>query len=177
MRAAWYVAAAALIVALSARASGADLDAIRYRGYVACGVPAESVPGFSARDGAGRARGFDVDFCRAVAAAIFGSPDKFRTIGVATAREFLDSPDIDIVFHGLTWNFTRELTSGLSFGPVTFYDGQAFLARRSQTASSLRTMPRATICVEVGSIFAANLVAYLQDNGLDHTVIPVAGRL
>src|SRR5262245_21486354 len=129
MSAARWTTAAALAFCLAVPALGADLDAIRARGYVSCGVPAESVPGFSALDGAGRARGFDVDFCRALAAAIFANADKYRTSSIATAREFLQSPEIDIVFHGLTWNFTRELTSGIVFGPVTFYDGQAFLAR------------------------------------------------
>jgi general L-amino acid transport system substrate-binding protein len=170
----------AAIAATAGPVQAADsprLAAIKARGYVACGIPAESVPGFSALDSAGRARGFDVDFCRAVAAAIFGTGERFRALPVATARQFLQSPDLDLVFHGLTWNFTRELTSGLSFGPIIFHDGQAFLARRAPQPRSIRTMARATICVEAGSIFASNLAAYLQDNGLEHPVTPVQGRL
>src|SRR5262249_24098247 len=109
---------------------GADsrLQRVRARGYLVCGVEA-GVAGFTTVDAQGRHSGLDVDICRAVAAAIFGSDQKVRYVETATLEQFLASNDIDIVSRRLTWSLRRE-GLGLLFGPVMFYDGQGFLASR-----------------------------------------------
>src|ERR1700730_13155751 len=85
---------------------------IRARGYLGCGLP-DYRPGFAVLHAEDEAEGFDTDFCRALGAAILGAVDKVKFIKVDRAEEFLRRPEIDVVFHELTWNLTRELTSGL----------------------------------------------------------------
>lgn len=137
------------------------MEQIRARGFLTCGLP-ENVPGFAVFDAKGNAKGFDGDLCRAVAAAIFGQGDKVKFAKVDTAREFLQRPEIDLVFHGLTWKFSRELTSGLRFGPVSFYDGQAFLTSKRHTRGSLQQLRNAAICAQADTHFAAVARDYLQ---------------
>ncbi len=161
------VAAAHLVLFLALPLSAAyaqdqaRLDVIRSLGVVTCGLP-EHMPGFAIVRSPTDADGFDVDFCRALAAAIFGAADRARFVAVATATQFRQSPDIDVVFHQLTWTFDRELTSGLSFGPVTFYDGQAFLVRAEAGFSTLADLDGGSICVDSQSLSAAQLDDYLR---------------
>src|SRR6266850_6203431 len=98
---------------------------IRQRGFLVCGV-FPGIAGFAQVDREGHYTGFDVDMCRAVAAAIVGSADRIRYEPVASLDLFLRSNDIDIVSRRLTWSLRREGMHVL-FGPVTFYDGQGFL--------------------------------------------------
>lgn len=151
------------LLASSALAVAADrVDDIKSRGYLVCGL-APDHDGFALVHGQTSADGFDADFCRAIAAAIFGSPDHLRFIALATNKEFLDAADVDVVFHELTWTFDRELTSGLAFGPIHFFDGQAFLARDAGGVASAAEFPNASVCVEGGSGFVDNLIAFIQD--------------
>ena len=172
---AWAIVA--LVLAMSGSGRAEQLDAIRARGFLACGIPPESAPGFSAREPSGRASGFDVDFCRAVAATIFGDGNKIRVYPVETERDFLQNDDIDVAFHGPSWNFSRELSSGLAFGPVIFHDGQAFLARRASGFQSLEGAGKASICVQGNTRFASNLLAYVRDTGAEASVREMPGRL
>jgi len=121
--------------------------------------------------------GFDVDFCRAVAATIFGDGNKIRVYPVETERDFLQNDDIDVAFHGPSWNFSRELSSGLAFGPVIFHDGQAFLARRASGFQSLEAAGKPSICVQGNTRFASNLLAYVRDTGAEASVREMPGRL
>ena len=103
--------------------AGARLQTIRARGHLVCGVN-PGFAGFATVDAAGRYSGFDIDMCRAVATAIFGSPDRVRFVVASSVQAFLASNDIDIVSRRLTWTLERE-GSRLLFGPVSFFDGQA----------------------------------------------------
>ena len=98
---------------------------IRQRGTLVCGV-APGVAGFARVDAQGRYSGLDVDVCRAVSAAIFGTPDNVRYELASSVEQFQRTPDIDLVSRRLTWSLQRE-GMGLLFGPVIFYDGQGFL--------------------------------------------------
>lgn len=150
------------------------LERIQARGFLTCGL-ARNQPGFSQFHAGGKAEGFDADFCRAIAAAIFQDAKRARFSPVATAREFTDRSNIDVAFHRLTVNFSRAVTSGLAFGPITFHDGQAFLVRDGFSAESIAALPRSTICVAEGSKMAANLQQFLAESGLGHTVHPANG--
>src|ERR1043166_4636264 len=108
----------ALLTAGPALAQG-RLARIRQRGTLVCGV-APGVAGFAHVDGGGRYSGLDVDICRAVAAAIFGSPGQVRFEQAASVEQFQKSPDMDIVSRRLTWSLQRE-GAGLLFGPLVFY--------------------------------------------------------
>lgn len=149
------------------------MGSIQSRGYLNCGL-ASDVPGFSVLGENGSANGFDADLCRAVAAALLGNRERVRFTPVATITEFLASDDIDLVFHGLTWKWERELKWGVSFGPVTYFDGQAFLVLASSRARSLRDL-RGPICVQAGTPFERHLASYLEDQGLRTVVTAIEG--
>ena len=107
------------------------------KGVVTCGL-GDNVAGFSQHEAGKNWSGFDVDLCRAIAAAILGDPAKaaFRPIDVLP--RFLQSNDIDVVLRGLTWTFGREARSDVRFGPIVFYDGQTFLVPKSANIQTRR---------------------------------------
>jgi general L-amino acid transport system substrate-binding protein len=145
------------------------LQRIRKRGSLTCGV-APGVAGFAREDGHGRFTGLDVDICRAIAAAIFGSADKVRFVPAPSVSEFLRSKDIDVVSRRLTWSIERE-GLGLLFGPVTFYDGQGFLVPRARQITSPSELAAARICIVPGAITEFNLNAYFQSRNIAFTKV------
>jgi general L-amino acid transport system substrate-binding protein len=171
-RTAWIAALALAAVIGRDAEAGSTLDSIRARGYLTCGVSADA-PGLSRRDAVGRYEGFEADLCRAVAAAIFGVPDAARFRPLATKRQFLADPEVDLVFHGLTWTFARETDgSGVRFGPVVLYDGQAFLVRKRIGVERLDQLRGRTVCVEGGNHFQASLERVDRERGLALDAVP-----
>jgi general L-amino acid transport system substrate-binding protein len=140
------------------------LERVRARGYLVCGVEA-GVAGFAAVDAQGHYAGLDVDICRAIAAAIFGSDQKVRFVETATLDRFLASNDIDIVSRRLTWSLRRE-GLGLLFGPVMFYDGQGFLVPRQGSIKTVRQLSSQPICVTAGGENEFNLNTYFKLHNL-----------
>ena len=141
---------------------GADaLDRIKQRGFLTCGV-SPGVAGFSEVDAQGHYSGFDVDICRAVAAAILGKPDAFVFKQAASVQAFVKSTDIDIISRLLTWSLERESTFGVRFGPITFYDGQGFLVDRRHAIGGVKQLAGATVCVEPGAASEFRLGAYFR---------------
>jgi general L-amino acid transport system substrate-binding protein len=172
IRSAWILAVAALAVVGADARAGETLDAVRGRGHLTCGVSADAA-GLSRRDERGRYNGFEADLCRAVAAAVFGDAAKAQFRAVDTVGSFLADPEIDLVFHGLTWTFSRETGgTGVRFGPVVLYDGQAFMARQRLGAESLSRLRGRTVCVESGGEFAANLERAYGERGMALAAVP-----
>jgi general L-amino acid transport system substrate-binding protein len=132
------------------------IDAIRDRGHLTCGISA-GIAGFAEFDSAGKARGFDVDICRAVATAILGDPDRIRLVQVDTVTQMATMPDLDLVIRRLTWTLTREASTGLLFGPIVFHDGQGFLVPASAAVENLQDLEGKGICVDPGEDWARNL--------------------
>ncbi len=147
----------------SAAAQGRVLR-IRQRGTLVCGV-APGVAGFARVDGQGRYSGLDVDVCRAVSAAIFGTPDNVRYEQASSVEQFQRTPDIDLVSRRLTWSLQRE-GMGLLFGPVMFYDGQGFLVPARLPAQKVRQLSNARICVVAGGLSESNLTTYFRSHNL-----------
>jgi general L-amino acid transport system substrate-binding protein len=162
---------ATVVVTATAAQPPARLDIIRQRGAVTCGVMPK-VEGFSHVDRAGRFTGFDVDICRAVAAAIFGDPEKVRFVEVTTVYAFLGQRDIDIVSRRLTWGMSRE-QFGVLFGPVTFYDGQGFLVPKAAGIARVAALARARVCVETASLHETNLDVYAAEKKVPIVKVPV----
>jgi general L-amino acid transport system substrate-binding protein len=123
------------------------------------------VAGFARVDDQGRYSGFDVDVCRAVSAAIFGTPDHVRYQHTSSVEQFQRTPDIDLVSRRLTWSLQRE-GMGLLFGPVMFYDGQGFLVPSRLPAQKLRQLSNARICVVAGGLSESNLTTYFRSHNL-----------
>ena len=172
-----FVQTAALVgvaVALAGPASAATLDEVKARGELSCGVN-EGLPGFSIeQDGAWT--GFDVDFCRAVAAAIFGDPQKVAFVPLSAGNRFsaLQEGRIDILSRNTTWTMQREAELGLTFVGVTYYDGQGFMVPRSANATSSLDLGGTTVCVQGGTTTEANLIDYFVLNTMIHEVVKTA---
>ena len=115
--------AAALGLSASA-ASAATLDDVKAKGFLQCGVNT-SLAGFSSPNDKGEWTGLDVDFCRAVAAAIFGDGTKVKYTPLSAKDRFtaLQSGEVDILSRNTTWTINRDTALGLNFAGVTYYDG------------------------------------------------------
>ncbi|QCK86823.1 amino acid ABC transporter substrate-binding protein [Phreatobacter aquaticus] len=169
-------AAIALIVgagaALAQTSAQSTLARIKERGHILCGS-SQGVPGFSQPDNAGVWRGFDTDFCRALAAAIFDDPDKARYLPLASKDRLiaLQGGNIDVLSRTTTWSIGRELGQGLAFTAINYYDGQGFLVRKSANLKSVRELNGATICVSQGTTNELNLADYFRTNGLTYQVV------
>ncbi len=148
--------------------AGAVLDAVTSRGRLVCGING-SLTGFSVLEGTG-ASGFDADFCKAVAAAVFGDPAavEFRAVNADQRGPALQTREIDVLIRNTTWTVTRDTTWGL-FAPTTFYDGQAMMVRQSVGASTLEDLAGATICVQSGTTTELNLTDRMRELGVEFT--------
>ena len=121
------------------------------RGEVLCGVN-KGLPGFSIPDDKGNWTGFDVDFCRAVAAAIFDDPNKAKFVPLDANERFkeLQSRKVDILSRNSTWNMSREQNYDLYFPAVAYYDGQGFMLPRSRNIDSALDLNGSKVCVQDG---------------------------
>jgi general L-amino acid transport system substrate-binding protein len=163
-----------LVVSLGlAYPSGAQtLKAVKERGTLNCGV-SEGLPGFSAVDEKNTWTGFDVDFCRAVAAAIFDDPFKVTFMPLDTASRFaaLQSNKIDVLSRNSTWTMSREGSLGLIFAGVAYYDGQGFLLRRDANIDTALELGGKTVCTQTGTTTELNLSDYFRAHNMDLKVL------
>jgi len=136
-----------------ARAQTSTLDTIRARGSLLCGI-GEVQPGFSQVDAAGVRSGLDVDFCKALALAVFGNKDavKFWPLSPSDRFKALASGDVDVLARGATWTLTRDTELGARFAGVLYYDGQGFLTRRGNAVASVLELSGASICALPGAM-------------------------
>jgi general L-amino acid transport system substrate-binding protein len=143
------------------------LEAVRARGHVACGVH-PGLPGFALRDSQGEWRGFDVDVCRAVAAAALGDAAKVQFTPVGSGGRFgaLQSGRLDVLSRNTSQTFARAAGLGLSFPVTTYFDGQGFLAPKALGISSADELGGARICVQEGTASVGNLDDYFRTRGL-----------
>lgn len=150
----------------------ARLEAVRSRGNLICGVNT-SVPGFGFIDANGQNVGFDIDFCRALAAGIFGDPAmvEFRPLTAAERFTALQTNEIDVLIRNTTWTLTRDVELGTDFGPTTFYDGQGMMVRKDSGFTSLDDMNGATVCVLAGTTTELNLADAFNTRGLEYEAL------
>jgi general L-amino acid transport system substrate-binding protein len=163
MRARFLAAALAVLLGAagaSAQAppAGQTLNAVRQRGQLVCGV-SQGFAGFSAPDSRGEFRGLDVDYCRAVAAAVLGDPAKAHFVPLTAQARFtaLQTGEIDVLFRNSTQTFLRDTSLGLNQGPVNFYDGLGFAVRRDSNVKRVGDLDGATVCVAQGTTHELNL--------------------
>jgi len=149
-----------------ARGQGATLRAVRARGAVKCGITQGA--GFATADDSGRWRGFDVDFCRALAVAIFDDSSKVQLVPYTQQQRFagLQSGDVDLLVNGSSMTSSRALERSFHFGPVYFYDGQGFLAPKSSKVARAAQLDGATVCVQQGTTTELNLADFARRNGI-----------
>ena len=142
------------------------------RGSLNCGV-SQGVPGFSNADASGKWTGIDVDFCRAVAAAILGDANKVKFIITSSKDRFevLKNNEIDILSRNTTWYFIRDVAIGVKFVEPIYYDGQSFMVRKNSKLTSVKQLNHATICVIQGTGTEINLRDYFKNNNLKYNVL------
>jgi general L-amino acid transport system substrate-binding protein len=149
-------------------AKSPTVDAVKKRGELVCGVDT-GIPGFAFQDNAGRWQGFDIAYCRAIAAAVLGDGDKVRFVPTTAKVRFtvLQSGEIDVLIRDSTLTFSRDVQLGLSEVAVTLYAGQGFMVRKSLGVGSLKDLTGATICMLTGATLELNLADYNKRNGTD----------
>ncbi len=150
------------------------LAAVKRRGRLNCGVH-EGLVGFAYTDNRGEWRGFDADFCRAVAAAVLGNPNAVRFVPLTSGQRFeaLRSGRIDVLWRSTSWTLEREAREGVRFAGVNYYDGQGFLVRRSLDLASAAELNGARVCVQRASTTELNVADWFRARGLEYT--PIVG--
>ncbi len=150
--------------------TGGRLQLIRERGYLICGCNAE-LPGFGYLNPQGEFEGFDIDFCKALAAAILGDASKveYRPLTAAERLPALQTGEIDVLIRNTTWTLTRDTANELDWAAVTFYDGQGMMVPVATGWKTLEDMEGATICVTTGTTTEMNLTDTFRALGIDFT--------
>jgi general L-amino acid transport system substrate-binding protein len=176
MKGAMIVLGAAMALGVScAAASAQTLKTVKDRGSLICGV-SQGLPGFSSPDDKGNWTGLDVDFCRAVAAAIFNDPKKVKFTPLSAKDRFtaLQSGQVDLLARNSTWTSSRDASLGLNFTGVNYYDGQGFMVKKSLKVVSALQLNGATICTQTGTTTELNLADYFRANNMKYEVVAFA---
>lgn len=163
-----FVLAIALVVPLLAEGEESVLDRVKNRGRLICGVHG-GLPGFSFLSEDGKWSGFDVDYGRAIAAAVLGSPDKVEFVPLKAPERFpaLQTGEIDVLIRNTTWTLTRDTQVGADFAPPTFYDGQGFMLHKELGITSIEELAGASIGVTSGSTTELNLTDTMRALGIE----------
>ena len=166
------VAAALSLVATTAQAG--TLEDVQARGELNC-VVTTGVAGFAAPNEDGRWEGFDVDFCRAVAAAVLGDGDKVKFIPTTGKTRFtvLNSGEGDILFRNTTETMSRDADLKLTFLPVNYYDGQGFLIRKDLGVTSAKELDGASVCIQTGTTTELNLADFMRVNNISYEPVAI----
>jgi len=149
------------------RPDSPTLIAVKRRGRLNCGVH-QGLVGFAYTDNRGQWRGFDADFCRAMAAAIFGDGNAVRFVPLSASDRFaaLKEGRVDVLWRNSSWTMSRDAGEGFVFAGINYYDGQGFLVRRSLSLASATELNGARICVQAGSTAQANADDFFRSRGI-----------
>lgn len=169
-----FAALAAVLVAIAPAwsAPSPTLERVKKNGFLRCGVN-EGLPGFSSPDAKGNWTGMDVDFCRAVAAAIFNDPKKVRFTPTSAKVRFtaLQTGQVDLLSRNTTWSMSRDTQLGLEFVGVYYYDFQGFMVPKKLKVTSAKQLNGANVCTTTGTTTEMNLADFFRSNGLKYKVI------
>ena len=167
--------AAVVVAALTASyALAGTLDDVRQRGHLQCGINTGLV-GFAAPDDKGVWRGFDVDVCRAVAAAVFGDANKVKYTNLTGKTRFtaLRSGEIDMLSRNTTWTFSRDVDLQFTFVGVNYYDGQGFMVPKKLNVKSAKDLDGASVCIQTGTTTELNLADFFRANDKKYEPVPI----
>lgn len=155
-------------------ASAATLDDVKARGHLNCGVTT-GLTGFAAPDANGVWEGFDVDVCRAVAAAIFGDKNAVEFVPTTGETRFtaLSSGEIDLLARNTTWTMSRDTELKFDFVGVNYYDGQGFIIPKAMGVTSAKDLDGATVCIQTGTTTELNLSDYFRSNNISYEPVPI----
>ncbi|WP_121630685.1 amino acid ABC transporter substrate-binding protein [Tropicibacter alexandrii] len=163
----------AVAAACAAGAAGAaTLDDVKAAGVLKCGV-SQGLPGFSATNDAGEWTGIDVDYCKALAAAVLGDANAVEYVSLSAKDRFtaLSSGEIDVLSRNTTWTITRDTDLGISFVGVNYYDGQGMMVPAGLGIKSAMELDGATICTNTGTTTELNITDYFQQHGMEFQLV------
>lgn len=166
--------AAVLGAGATVAAQAGTLDDVKAKGFIQCGVNT-GLPGFGNPDSTGKYTGFDVDYCRAISAAVFGDPDKVKYSPLDGTERFpaLQSGKIDVLVRNTTWTMSRDTTLGFTFAGVNYYDGEGFMVRKSLGVKTVKELAGATICVQGGTDTVTGLADFFKKANLQYTPLVI----
>jgi len=163
---------AAAMAYTASGASASTLSDVKAKGFIQCGVNT-GLLGFAQPDASGNWAGFDVDFCKAVASAVFGDATKVKYTPLSSKDRFtaLQSGEVDLLSRNTTWTINRDTALGLNFRPITYYDGQGFMVRKELNVKSALELSGAAVCVQSGTTTELNLADYFKANNLQYNPV------
>jgi general L-amino acid transport system substrate-binding protein len=152
-------------------ADGGRMQTIISRGSLICGVNDNPLPGFANVDASGVYTGFDIDYCKAIAAALFDDPDavEYRPLSAQDRFTALQTGEVDVLIRNSTYTLSRDGDLGLEWMPTTFYDGQGMMVRADSGITTLEELDGATICVQTGTTTELNLADTFRALGITFT--------
>jgi general L-amino acid transport system substrate-binding protein len=155
------------ILGVAGARAGTTADGALKKGFIRCGVNT-GIAGFAQPDSNGEWRGIDVEFCHAVAAALFGDARKVRYTPLTAQQRFtaLQSGEVDILSRNTTWTMSRDTSLGLNFVGINFYDGQGFMVTKKRNVKSATKLNGAAVCVQPGTTTELNLSDYFRANNM-----------
>lgn len=168
------LATATATVLSTAAASAATLDDVKAKGFIQCGVTT-GLAGFGAPNDAGEWAGFDIDFCRALASAVFGAPSQVKFTPTTGVNRFpaLQSGEVDLLARNTTWTFSRDVNLGFEFVGVNYYDGQGFMINKDMGVSSALELDGASVCIQTGTTTELNLADFFRSNEMSFNSVVV----
>jgi len=161
-----------LVFGVTAIAQAQTLERVKSRGRLVCGVN-NALPGFGYIESDGSWSGFDVDFCRAIAAAVLGDPEavEFVPLSAAQRQPAIQTGEVDVLIRNTTWTLSRDTEWTADFAPTTFYDGQGFMVRKDLGVTELEDLAGASICVTRGTTTELNLADTMRARGIPFTAV------
>jgi general L-amino acid transport system substrate-binding protein len=166
------LAAGAVLSLAAGTASATTLADVTKKGFVQCGVNT-GLPGFAAPDDQGNWTGFDVDYCHAVAAAVFGDPKAVKFTPLTAKERFtaLQSGEIDVLIRNTTWTMSRDSSLGLTFAGINYYDGQGFMVKKALGVTSALELTGASVCVQTGTTTEVNLADFFKSHKMAYSPV------
>ena len=168
--------AGALVLALGVAGGtqAGTLEDVQARGVLNC-VVSTGIAGFAYPDDAGEWHGFDIDFCRATAAAVLGDPTAIKAVTSTGKTRFtkLNAAEGDVLWRNTTITFSRDVGVKLRFHGVNYYDGQGFMVRKDLGVSSATELDGASICIQTGTTTELNLADYFHSNGMKYEAVTI----
>jgi len=175
MRALEKIALTLLVVgALAFTANAGTLEDVKSRGELRC-VVSTGIAGFAYPDTDGTWKGFDVDFCRATAAAVLGDANAMKAVTSTGKTRFtkLNSGEGDVLWRNTTITFSRDVGVKLTFVGVNYYDGQGFMVNKSLGVKSATELDGASVCIQTGTTTELNLADYFRSNNMSYEAVTI----
>ena len=168
------IGALALALGLASTAQAGTLEDVKARGVLNC-IVSTGIAGFAYPDDAGQWHGFDIDFCRATAAAVLGDPSAIKAVTSTGKTRFtkLNSAEGDVLWRNTTITFSRDVGVKLRFHGVNYYDGQGFMVPKALGVGSAKELDGASVCIQTGTTTELNLADYFHANGMKYEAVAI----